>query len=89
MKQSIIFSVIFREKPARIILAIKNAKGGVYASALAKSVDCTYSHVVKVLSLLEKADLLVFEKQGRMKLITFTKKGMDVANYLHVLQGLL
>ena len=43
-----IFNVFFREKPAMMLVELKNAKSEVYASSLAKSVDCTYSHVVKI-----------------------------------------
>ncbi|MEI6731701.1 MAG: hypothetical protein WCK90_03395, partial [archaeon] len=46
---------------------------------LAKEVDCTYSHAVKILQSLERLSLVVFEKQGRIKLIKLTKKGQEVA----------
>jgi len=68
-----IFNVFFREKPAMMLVELKNAKSTVYASSLAKSVDCTYSHVVKILQEMEKAGLVNFEKQGRLKLLTLTK----------------
>ena len=44
-----IFSVFLREKPSMMLVDLKNAKSQVYASALAKKIDCTYSHVVKIL----------------------------------------
>ena len=74
-----IFNVFFREKPAMMLVNLKNTKSEVYASALAKQVDCTYSHVVKILQQMEKAGLVNFEKQGRLKLLTLTKKGVEVA----------
>ena len=39
-------------------------------TALAKKIDCTYSHVVKILQEMEKASLVNFEKTGRLKLLT-------------------
>ncbi len=75
-----IFKVFFREKPAMMLVELKNAKAEVYASSLAKHVDCTYSHVVKILQQMQKEGLVDFEKQGRLKLLTLTKKGSDVAN---------
>jgi len=39
-----------------------------YGSILAKEVDCTYSHAVKILQTLETLKLVVFEKKGRIKL---------------------
>ena len=75
-----IFNVFFREKPAMMLVEMKNAKGEVYASSIAKIVDCTYSHVVKILQEMQKAGLINFEKQGRLKLLTLTKMGQEVAD---------
>ncbi len=74
-----IFNVFFREKPAMMLVELKNSKSALYASALAKKIDCTYSHVVKILQEMEKANLVSFEKQGRLKLLELTKKGSDIA----------
>lgn len=79
MKNKEIFDVFFREKPAMMLVVLKNAKSAIYASHLAKQTDCTYSHVVKVLQLMEKNGLVNFEKQGRLKLLTLTKKGSELA----------
>ena len=75
-----IFNVFFREKPAMMLVEMKNAKGEIYASSIAKTVDCTYSHVVKILQEMQKAGLINFEKQGRLKLLTLTKLGQEVAD---------
>ena len=82
-----IFNVFFREKPAMMMIRLKNAKGGIYASSLAKSVDCTYSHVVKILQQMEKAKLISFEKQGRLKLLTLTKSGQDLADHVEAIKN--
>ncbi|MCX6710205.1 MAG: winged helix DNA-binding protein [Candidatus Woesearchaeota archaeon] len=79
MENKKIFNVIFREKPAMMLVELRNAKSEIYASSLAKVIDCTYSHVVKILQEMQKAGLINFEKQGRLKLLTLTKKGQDVA----------
>ncbi len=79
MKNKKIFNVFFREKPAMMLVNLKNADSKMYASALAKTIDCTYSHVVKILQEMEKEGLMNFEKRGRLKLLTLTKKGYDVA----------
>ena len=79
MQNKEIFNVFFREKPAMMLVEMKNAKGEIYASSIAKQVDCTYSHVVKILQEMQKAGLVNFEKQGRLKLLTLTKTGADVA----------
>ncbi len=77
-----VFNVFFREKPAMMLVNLKNSKDEIYASNLAKQIDCTYSHVVKILQEMEKAGLINFEKQGRLKLLTLTKKGLEIAEHI-------
>ncbi len=89
MKNKVIFNVFLREKPAMMLVSLKNAKGGIYASSLAKSIDCTYSHVVKILQEMQKAGLITFEKQGRLKLLTLTKTGAEVADRIDVIRILI
>ena len=85
-----IVNVFFREKPSRMLIEMRrNSKSEIYASNLAKTVDCTYSHVVKILQQMQKAGLVTFDKQGRLKLLTLTKKGEDVANHIEKLMTLL
>ncbi|MFH2020087.1 MAG: winged helix DNA-binding protein [archaeon] len=85
-----IFNVLFREKPAMMLVEMRrNSKKEIYASNLAKNVDCTYSHVVKILQQMQKAGLVVFDKQGRLKLLSLTKKGEDVAAYIDKVLTLL
>lgn len=89
MKNKEIFNVFLREKPAMMLVGLKNTKGGVYASSLAKSIDCTYSHVVKILQEMQKAGLVNFEKQGRLKLLTLTKTGAEIADHIDGIRNLL
>jgi len=72
-----------------MLVGLKNAKGETYASSLAKSIDCTYSHVVKILQEMEKASLINFEKHGRLKLLSLTKRGTEVADHIEGVRGLL
>ncbi|MFW5991034.1 MAG: winged helix DNA-binding protein [Nanoarchaeota archaeon] len=89
MKDEKIFNVFFREKPTMMLLGLYNAKGEVYASSLAKQIDCTYSHVVKILQQMEKSDLVRFNKTGRLKLLSLTKKGEEVAANIDKVRTLL
>ncbi len=89
MKNKEIFRIFFREKPAMMLVHLMNSKSEVYASSLAKHIDCTYSHVVKVLQEMQKEGLINFDKQGRLKLLALTKKGSDVANKIEDIRGLL
>jgi len=74
------FDIFFRRKPALMLVALKRIARVRYGSVLAKEVDCTYSHAVKILQSLEKLGLVMFEKKGRIKLIKLTKRGQEVAD---------
>jgi DNA-binding MarR family transcriptional regulator len=60
-----------------------------YGSILAKEIDCTYSHAVKILQTLEELKLVDFEKRGRIKIIKLTKKGREVADAIEEIQKLI
>ena len=83
------FDIFFRRKPALMLVALKKLSKARYGSILAKEVDCTYSHAVKILQTLEKLGLVTFEKQGRIKLIKLTKKGQDIAENIDSIKRLL
>ena len=84
-----IFNVFFREKPIMMLVNLKNAKTEVYASSLAKQIDCTYSHVVKILQEMEKANLVKFKKEGRLKLLNLTDKGTQIAEHIEQIRDRL
>ncbi len=83
------FEVFFRRKPAMILVALKNSSKNRYGSVLAKEVDCTYSHAVKILQEMEKNKLVVFEKRGRIKTIKLTENGEVVADHIDLIKNLL
>lgn len=83
------FDLFFRRKPSMMLLALKKMNKAKYGSVLAKEVDCTYSHAVKILQILEELSLVVFEKKGRIKIIKLTKKGMEIANRIEEIKALV
>ncbi len=89
IKNKKIFNVFFREKPAMMLVILLNKTSDLYASSLAKIVDCTYSHVVKILQEMQKAGLVSFEKQGRLKVLTLTKKGEEIAKNIDNIRNTL
>ncbi len=89
LKKEDVFNIFFREKPAMMLVTLNAAKADIYASSLAKQIDCTYSHVVKILQELSDSGLVVFDKQGRLKLLTLTKKGQEVADHIDKIRSLL
>ena len=84
-----IFEVFFRRKPAMILVALKKNLRNRYGSVLAKEVDCTYSHTVKILQEMEKSGLVGFEKQGRIKVIKLTDTGNKIADHIGRIKDLL
>lgn len=80
------FDIFFRRKPALMLVSLKKNTRIRYGSILAKEVDCTYSHAVKILQTLEILKLVEFEKKGRIKLIKLTQKGKDVADAIEDIQ---
>ena len=83
------FDIFFRRKPALMLVSLKRKARMRYGSILAKEVDCTYSHAVKILQTLEELKLVDFEKRGRIKVIKLTKKGIDVADAIENIQKLI
>jgi len=83
------FDIFFRRKPALMLVSLKKNTRIRYGSVLAKEVDCTYSHAVKILQTLEILKLVDFEKRGRIKVIKLTKKGIEVAEAIENIQKLI
>lgn len=88
-KKEDIFEVFFRKKPAMILVALRRSNKNRYGSMLAKEVDCTYSHAVKILQEMERARLVSFEKHGRIKDIKLTESGNKVAEHIERIKELL
>ncbi len=72
-----------------ILVALRKGGKSRYGSVLAKEVDCTYSHAVKILQEMEKAKLVSFEKQGRIKSINLTDNGERVAEHISRIKDIL
>jgi Mn-dependent DtxR family transcriptional regulator len=83
------FNLIFREKPARLLLTLLNTQTEIYASTIAKKIDCTYSHIVKILQEMERYGLVIFKKKGRLKIITLTRKGEEIARSIYTIDRVL
>ncbi len=76
--------LFLRLKPVKIMISLK--RGPKYATQISKDVDCTYSHVVKLLDEFSSLGLVDFKKQGRIKIIELTEDGKDLA---HSIEGVL
>ena len=72
-----------------ILVALRKGGRNRYGSVLAKEVDCIYSNAVKILQEMEKAQLVGFEKQGRIKTIKLTANGDRIADHIEKIKNLL
>jgi len=78
-KNSRLHNLFLHKKPAEMLIKIKEGDGKKYASVLAKEVDCTYSHCVRIVQQMSELKLINFKKKGRIKIIELTTFGRDVA----------
>lgn len=84
-RSGILWDLLLRDKPARILLSLKTSKGSIYATILSRETNCTYSHTIKILEILKEQGLVEFEKVGRIKKVQLTPDGWDVAQGLETL----
>jgi predicted transcriptional regulator len=85
MDERNIAKLLLHEKPAGIILSLRD-KEKKYPTVLSKENDCTYTHTLKILTELRDYGIVEFDKDGRIKYVTLTELGEDVA---HELEGLV
>jgi len=76
-KKKLLEQLFLHDKPAKLLISMKES--GKYASVIAKNIDCTYSHCVRILQDMETLGLVEFQKKGRIKFVKLTKLGEDVA----------
>lgn len=77
-------NLFLHTKPVQMLMSLKQDSIQ-YATQVSKYVDCTYSHTVKVLDQFRKLGLVKFEKKGRVKLVSLTNEGIEIA---HDFEGL-
>lgn len=86
------YELIFNNCILPIMLMLRHYKlinKEVYSSRLSKDLDITYSHLVKLVNYLEADGLVQGDRQGRLRMLSLTDKGIQVAEHIHVLQKAL
>lgn len=76
-KKKLLEQLFLHDKPTKLLISTKGQ--GKYASIIAKDIDCTYSHCVRILQDMKDLGLVEFQKKGRIKFVKLTKLGEDVA----------
>jgi len=72
-------AIFLREKPARCLLLLRKTNEPIYASIIAREINTTYAHTLKVLSRLARSGLIGFKPAGRIKLVELTELGENTA----------
>jgi len=71
--------LFLRTKPVNALIALSREEQAWYASSLAKEIDCTFPHIIKLLSKFKELGLVSFKADGRKKLIFLTSKGRKIS----------
>lgn len=78
-KKQNLYCFFLRKKPVMILINLAKNNKLRYASVLAKEVDCTYSHTVKIIQMMNDNGIVEFDKKGRLKSIKLTPLGEEIA----------
>ena len=83
--------LFLRSKPSRALMQISDIleRGNKYSSRIAKEVDTTYAHIVKIIKEFERLGLITSEKEGRKKIIKLTEKGKKMSDHFKGVHELL
>ena len=82
-------SAILKQKPLKLLLALKSTEKQHYVSELAKSSGMSYAHALAVLKKLSDEGLVSLEKKGRLKVVSLTEKGAEIAALLYEINSKL
>jgi len=82
MKMDLPEILFLQEKPVKILLLLKEEKQPIYVSMIARGIDSTYAHTLRVLYNLEKCGIVSCEKKGRVKQVKLNELGMKAAEAL-------
>lgn len=81
--------LLIRKKPVMLLIQLARSQKMMYTSVLAKEINCTYSHTVKMLSELRRKKIVNFERKGRLKFVKLTRKGKELAEALERLMSII
>lgn len=74
--------IFLHKKPARIMVHLNNPARDNYTSQIAREIDCTYSHAVRITHKLEETGLVKTREEGRKKILELTNTGEEIAELL-------
>lgn len=74
--------LLLKQKPAALLLLLKDTSQQWYPSKLARSAGCSYVYAVSVLSQMQKEGALSISKKGKTSEVLISQYGMQLASSL-------
>ncbi len=74
-----------RERPAALLLLLRNSTKSWHISLLSRESGLTYLHTLNVLSQLYNLGLVEYKTEGRKKIVFLTEKGKNISSILNQL----
>ena len=72
--------LLFKEKQIKILTALMDKSQAWYLTTLAREANATYVHTSKFVTRCEKLGLISVVKHGKIKTLTLTDKGTEIAS---------
>lgn len=76
-----------RERPAAILLILRDATKEWYISSISRETGLTYLHTLNLLSKFYNLGLIDYKIEGRKKKVILTEKGKNVSSQLNQLMS--
>lgn len=81
--------IIIRSKPCYVFFQVFSKTKPEIALNITRRTGITHSHVWKLLNKFCDEGLISMEKQGRIKILALTKKGLEIGTYLKAIHKIL
>lgn len=75
-------SFLFKDKQAKLLIALKGKQGDMNVSTLANSTGVTYVHACNFIKRCTNMGIIRSERKGKEKYLYLTDKGMKVADMI-------
>ena len=89
IKDNTIEEIILRKKPIHVFFQIFSRDEINMQLKIARKTGITYSHVSNHINKFEGNGLVAKELQGRVKMLTLTKKGLEIGTHLKEVHRIL
>lgn len=74
-----------RERPAALLLLLRNSARNWHVSSLSREAGLTYLHTLNVLAQFYNLGLVEYKTEGRKKIVFLTEKGKNISSILNQL----